>query len=307
MTIYNKQPTNIQQQIQQLQNEGIKISDTLKAEQFFKHVAFHRLRTYWILFENSTNPRKFNPNTKLEDILNLYFFDDELRDLIFSAISKIEISLRATFSNLSVDFNSSHFYLNCDNFTNSNTYRTSINKVITALEKNKDELFIAHYQSKYTQPELPPVWSISEILTIGELYYWITNLGNIKLDNIAKIYNFPTRDIFKSMLKRLTIIRNICAHHGRLWNRKIAKEKLKQIQKNNTLKDAFNKSIDSNITFYGTYCYLSYMLLNIDKEYYTKLNQKFALLILKYNINTKLMGFPDNWQHIELFVNNIDS
>ncbi|MBX9890673.1 MAG: Abi family protein, partial [Amoebophilaceae bacterium] len=176
MTSYSKLPTTPQQQIQQLKDEGLIISDTSKAEKLLEDIAYYRLRAYWIIFEASSNPRTFKPNIKFEDVINLYLFDEDLRNLIFSAITKIEISLRATFSNLSINFNAPHFYLDSNNFKRYGIHLESLYKIKRTINNNKDELFIAHYLTKYSQPELPPVWSVVETLTIGELQYWITNL-----------------------------------------------------------------------------------------------------------------------------------
>lgn len=302
MVHYSKQPTTIKQQIHQLQTEGMVISDTAKAEQVLECIAYYRLRAYWIIFEVSNNPRRFKPNTKFEDVLNLYLFDEVLRNLVFNAITTIEISLRATFSNLTVIFNNSHFYLESKYFKRVGVYIESLHKVKRTVEKNKDELFIAHYLKNYKYPELPPVWSIAEILTIGELYYWITNLNDNELDKIAKKYGFFNRDVFSSALERLSIIRNICAHHNRLWNKRIVKKRLKQIQQKNMLKEAFDKGIKSEETFYGNFCYIAYILRNIDKNVYNATINQFKKLIKNYNINPTEMGFPIDWQLSKLFV-----
>lgn len=301
MTSYSKLPKTPQQQIQQLKDEGLIISDTLEAERFLEDIAYYRLRAYWIIFEASSNPRTFKPNIKFEDVTNLYLFDEDLRNLIFSVITRIEISLRATFSNLSVNFNSAHFYLDSNNFKRYGTHLESLYKIKRTINNNKDELFIAHYLNKYSQPELPPVWSVVETLTIGELQYWITNLKDAQLGNIARKYGFFKHEPFTSIIERLSIIRNICAHHNRLWNRKIVKKKLKQIQQNNMLKDALSQVANSEETFYGTFCYMAYMLYNIDRDSHAKLINGLKALIAMYTVNVNEMGFASNWQNLALF------
>lgn len=301
MVHYPKPATSIQQQITQLQSEGLIVNDMAQATKILEHIAYYRLRAYWIIFETSANPRQFKPNTSFNDILNLYLFDEELRTLTLSLIAKIEISLRANFSNLSTEFNNPHFYLEHKNFKQFDTYIRSLSKVQNSLKNNKDELFIAHYLSKYTDPQLPPAWSIAEILTIGELYYWITNLHDGKIDDIAKIYGFANREVFISSLERLSIIRNVCAHHNRLWNRVIVKKQLKQVKQKNSLSDALSQDKDSNKTFYGTFCYIIYLLSQIDVKIVNQVIAQFNNLISKYQIDLKLMGFPKSWQSLTLF------
>lgn len=301
MVHYPKPATSIQQQIAQLQSEGIIIPDIAQASKILEHIAYYRLRAYWIIFETSANPRRFQLNTNFSDVLNLYWFDEELRTLILSAIAKIEISLRANFSNLSIKFKNPHFYLECSNFKQHTVYQKSFSKIQKALDQNKDELFIAHYLRKYTNPQLPPVWSVAEILTIGELYHWIINLHDGVLDEIAKTYGFSSREVFISGLERLSIIRNVCAHHNRLWNRIIVKKQLKQVKQKNALSEALSQDKGSSKTFYGTFCYLIYILSQIDIKIVNEGITQFNNLTSKYQINLELMGFPKNWQNLTLF------
>ena len=301
MVHYPKPATSIQQQIKQLQSEGLIIPDIAQAAKTLEHIAYYRLRAYWIIFETPADPRKFQPKTHFNDILNLYLFDEELRTLILSLIAKIEISLRANFSNLSINFSNPHFYLEHNNFKQFDTYIRSLSKIQNSLKNNKDELFIAHYLSKYTTPQLPPVWSVAEILTIGELYHWIINLHDGVLDDIAKIYGFSSREVFISGLERLSIIRNVCAHHNRLWNRVIVKKQLKQVKQKNSLSEALSQDKDSNKTFYGTFCYIIYLLSQIDVKIVNQVIPQFNSLISKYQIDLKLMGFPKSWQSLSLF------
>lgn len=301
MVHYPKPATSIQQQIAQLQSEGLIVSNTAQATKTLEHIAYYRLRAYWIIFETSANPRKFQPNTNFNDVLNLYLFDEELRTLTLSLIAKIEISLRANFSNLSIKFNNPHFYLEHNNFKQFDSYIKSLSKIQSSLKNNKDELFIAHYLNKYTNPQLPPVWSVAEILTIGELYYWIINLHDNVVDNIAKTYGFSSREVFISGLERLSIIRNVCAHHNRLWNRVIVKKQLKQVKQKNSLSNALSQHNDSYKTFYGTFCYIIYLLSQIDVNIINEVITQFNSLTSKYQINLDLMGFPKNWQSLTLF------
>lgn len=298
--LYTKLPTTINQQISLLQNLGMTFDNKEESEQIFQHLAYYRLRAYWIIFEQKTNPILFKPNTNFNNVLNLYDFDEKLRNYIFQAITVIEISLRAQLSNLSNYFNDSHFYLNPQNFNNIIDYSKSILKLQSNLKSNNDELFIKHYFDKYSFPENPPIWSIVEIFTIGDLYYWLKNLkSNNLLDQIASEFGFYNREPFLSFLERINIIRNICAHHNRLWNRRFTKKQLKQIKNPKKFSNAFLAKNDSSETFYGTFIYLIYVLNKINNK--IDFLQEFKKLISSYKIDTTLMGFPSNWENLELF------
>jgi abortive infection bacteriophage resistance protein len=82
-----------------------------------------------------------------------------------------------------------------------------------------NDAFIIHYKNKYADPPHPPVWMTAEVISFGRLSKW---LGNLKLradrNAIAKPLGVDEK-ILVSLTHHLTYIRNICAHHGRLWNK----------------------------------------------------------------------------------------
>ena len=85
------------------------------------------------------------------------------------------------------------------------------------IERSRDT-FIDHYRRKYLDPKLPPIWMVAEIMSLGQLSKW---MGNLKLRTdrsaIAKPYGLD-ESVLVSLAHHLTYVRNICAHHGRLWN-----------------------------------------------------------------------------------------
>ena len=105
------------------------------------------------------------------------------------------------------------------------------------------EVFVTHYKEKYSRPYLPPIWAMVETLTLGELSKWLINTNdNAIKKEIAKEIGLPTLDILEGVIQCIALIRNICAHHGRLWNRRIVKP-LPNIKK---LAVVLEKETDSN-------------------------------------------------------------
>ena len=85
--------------------------------------------------------------------------------------------------------------------------------------KRSRDTFVKHYRETYTSPQLPPAWMAAEVMSLGQLSKWLADLKRRKdRQAIAKSFKLDER-FFISFCHQLTQVRNICAHHGRLWNR----------------------------------------------------------------------------------------
>ena len=83
----------------------------------------------------------------------------------------------------------------------------------------RKENFLRHYLSKYDSPKLPPSWMMIEMLTWGELSHLYVGLkSNQAKKQIAQNLGLHA-EVLESWLKSLNDVRNLCAHHSRLWNK----------------------------------------------------------------------------------------
>lgn len=89
------------------------------------------------------------------------------------------------------------------------------------IENTKKENFLRHYLSQYDEPRLPPCWMMTEMLTWGELSHLYAGLLSAAVKKKIAVNLGVNAEILESWLKALNSIRNICAHHGRLWNREL--------------------------------------------------------------------------------------
>lgn len=77
---------------------------------------------------------------------------------------------------------------------------------------------LEHYVTTYGSPDLPPSWIMVETLTIGQLTNRYRNLGS-RADRTAVAKSVGlTAPVLESWMQTYVRLRNICAHHGRLWN-----------------------------------------------------------------------------------------
>ena len=174
--------------------------------------------------------------------------------------------------------------------------KTSFDLLVRAYQKSK-EPFALHYKTKYPNINTPPIWVSSLLLTLGELLNWI---GGIKKrpDKKAIFANFPfDYKPMQSVLNNLRWVRNVCAHNGRLWNKRtpFVFIPIKTIEPH-LIKSKYNsKKLDSKI--YNTIIAMAEILKSIDPDYPFIYFIKDLIIHSKY-INAKLMGFPDNWENL---------
>lgn len=298
MRTYKKKPFLYPKQIETLKNRGLIITDEAKAERYLNEISYYRLSAYTLPFQKTKD--KFDDNITFQDVLNLYLFDRELRLLVLDAIERIEIAIRSQMIyTLAHKYNDSHWQDNAAIFNPPNTNpRTGITFDIYAdtqdiIEKNLNqkhpEVFVKHYKTEYNAPRNPPAWMSIELLTIGELSRLFTALKfNPDRQAVANFFKLP-HIVFTSWLHTLVYVRNLCAHHSRLWNREFAiKPDVLQNPRMAWLQPAFNTN--NHRTFY-LLSILKYLLASANPGNHFK--QKLETIIQKYpNTPIQFMGIP---------------
>ncbi|VEN73500.1 Abortive infection bacteriophage resistance protein (fragment) [Candidatus Desulfarcum epimagneticum] len=139
-------------------------------------------------------------------------------------------------------------------------------------------------------------------MTLGQLSIWYKNLISRKDRNaIAKIYALDEK-ILSSFLHHLSIVRNICAHHGRLWNREFTFAYRFPKKDPSDLAETLNQGAKKRI--YNTLVMLAYLM---DKINPNRWKNKISDLFVKHpEIDRKRMGFPENWKELPIWreINN---
>lgn len=294
---YTKTPISILEQIDKLKDRGLLFIDEKKAENYLSNISYYRLRAYTFPFQNNNNPNHpFIQKVSFEDIITLYVFDRRLRLLIFNAIEKIEIALRTQIIyHYSLTYGG-FWHLKPELYNNA-VYFT---EHIAALQKEIDrsnETFIKHYEKTYSDPKEPPSWMSLEISSMGLLSKIFSNLKKEKCkDTITAHFGLKDVDVLINWMYCFSVIRNICAHHGRIWNRRLPKITLPR----KTLY-AFvdNKQIYNNKT-YAYLCCILYVLNIISPEHSFK-NNLLNLMKICPMMQEKEIGFPKNWQKEKLW------
>jgi len=216
---FSKPFLTIDKQINLLKSRGMLFRDEAKAKYYIENLNYYRLTGYWLIFEKDHSTHAFKENTYFEDILNLYIFDRELRLLLLDAIERIEVSIKSKLAYHLAESFGSHALLKPEIFTSASKYSKTLVKLKSEIDRNRSELFIKHHFDKYKE-ELPPIWVCVEVMTLGQISNWLNNIKERKYKQIiSKNYDLDEK-ILCSFLHHLTIIRNACAHHSRIWNKR---------------------------------------------------------------------------------------
>ena len=287
-----KPPTSYDQQIKILEDRGMLVPDHDLARHYLSHLNYYRISAYWLPFQDDSGNHQFKDSANFEDALDCYVFDRELRLLVMDAIERFEVSLRTQWAYHLAQEYGSHAYLDQGLFRNTRQYNISLDKLKSEIDRSH-ETFIKHYKATYTDPEYPPIWAVVEVMSYGQLSKLFSNLQHRKDRNsIARIYGLDEK-IIVSLLHHLTIVRNTCAHHGRLWNRRFTFT----IKVPNRGEEALLNSLSKSNTkyIYNTLVMLEYLIEIISPD--SRWGERLTELLAKYKIaNPKSMGFPDDWQ-----------
>jgi abortive infection bacteriophage resistance protein len=186
------------------------------AKSQLRHLNYYRLSTYWLPFEVDRSVQKFKADTRFEDVIRLYVFDRQLRLLVLEAVESIEVSVRSQWAYQLGHHHGPHAHL--DEYLFDRKYWVNNKRKLCEEVDRSDEFFIRDHKRRYEE-ELPPVWVISEVMSLGLLSKWYTSLEpRVTRRAISMAYGVDD-DILASWLRHLCLVRNFCAHHSRLWNR----------------------------------------------------------------------------------------
>ena len=249
---YNKSYLTLDQQIEKLKVNGLIIHNENYAKKCLISYNYYRLSAYWHLFrqrdpnDSTKKLGKFESGHTFEEVIQIYEFDYQLRKLIFEAITDIETFLRTQVAyhipGINNDafamYDQSLFYMRSRRNLKGIDYQGLMKGINTEISRAKGEDFISHFKNTYNDtyddhPKLP-FWVLTEIVSFGTLRKSYKHLKSSHKHLISDSFNIGTtsssspspyihidKENLNSHLFLINKYRNVCAHHGRLWNRKV--------------------------------------------------------------------------------------
>ena len=222
----NKQAYSIADQIALLKQRGMLFHNETEASRNLGNISYYRLRGYWWDMQSDFVNHVFKPDTYFEDVIDRYNFDRRLRLILFDAIEHIEIALRTKMIHyLSLAYGSL-WYLDAALFDNRHIIIDNITKTLhqTAMESlqkeldRSQEIFIKEHFSHCSDCPVE-AWKALEAASLGTLSKLYKSLKHQLPEKaaIANAMGLRLHNELSGWLEAITCIRNIIAHHSRLW------------------------------------------------------------------------------------------
>lgn len=287
---------SFEQQLQKLIERGLVINDKHVALNALTQISYYRLSAYWYPFrqrdkkDNKLVLDIFEPSASMEETIKLYEFDRQLRLLVVDAIERIEVMIRTK-----ITYHFGHRYgafghIQQANFHNNFNHAAWLSNVNGEVSRSKEE-FIKHYQTKYDGFPVLPIWILTETMSLGALSMFYKGMINDDKASIARELNVHYKCL-SSWLHMLTYIRNICAHHSRLWNRELAIKSEHKPSEKYWLPPSTPRNDRLFYVLLVLHNLLSYSNNHID----WKANCEKLLMPITANRRWQIaMGMPDNW------------
>ncbi len=294
---YPKQILTLQQQIQSYIDAGMVVEPSDSAADVLTRVGFYRLRGYCFhLYDNST--KQYVPGTKFSDIVSLYNFDMELSHLLFGMLTSIEIALRARLNEALLTYGDALIVTDPTPFKDKSLYWKNMSAVASEIARSND-VFIKHNFDNHDGQI--PIWAVVETLSFGTLSKLIKNIDTASgtaYSVLASYYRYissngntvvPSQKMLSSWIQAVSVLRNICAHNGRIYNRAI----------NTTPEILAVDRITPQPRYTGLYqMMLAMKYLRPNDQIWTDFVTQFKLLETKHNavIDLNRINFPADWE-----------
>ncbi len=235
MTTQVKPWKSIDEQVEILQSRGLQIEDSDRAKRYLRRLGYYRLSGYWYPFRQFRNVADaqttemrnddFMAGSRFDDLIKLYVFDKKLRLLALDALERIEMALRVDIAHLlgerdaRAHENPACFHGNFSNRIDPNSGKTGhqiwLEKYQQQVRRARHTPFVVHNLDKYG---CIPIWVAIEVWDFGMLSTLYAGMKHQDKNVLADKYGATDGNKMASYLRSLNFIRNVSAHHTRLWN-----------------------------------------------------------------------------------------
>lgn len=318
MTRYSKPFLSISDQVAKLKSHGMTISDVSRAERYLSHLGYYRLSAYWYNCRERVHDREtgvvtrgdeFLPETRFSDVIDLYVFDKRLRLHLLDAVERVEVSIRTSMA-LQLGSVDPHAYLRPESFSTrftSPSRRSAVsdfqawqNRLDRQMARSK-EIFVDHFKGKYPDSDMP-IWIAVELWDFGMMSKLLSGMTTFHKRPVSEVYGITRPNVLPAWVRSINGVRNICAHHGRLWNRI---NMYMVPSPNDDLDPLLHLSLpdlDRRRT-YAVIAVLQYLIktINPDSSWGSRTKELIATFPATDHFQLADAGFPDDWDSYSLW------
>lgn len=315
---YNKPYLTVPQQRALLASRGMAIPDPGKADEYLQRIGYYRLSAYWYPFRKLAElpdgsfklSDTFKDGTEFKHATDLYAFDKGLRLMVLDAIERIEVSVRTEVA-LTIGQRGPKAHRNpamvdkrfitVPPYKAASMYTEWLSKLDNKEATSKEE-FADHFRTNYAGDQMP-IWIAVELLDFGPLSIFLSGMKYADLQIIAKSYGVGRPHLVKSWVRSISAMRNICAHHSRLWNKPLIDQPVLPNPGEIPDLDHVLTAPGSNRRLYAALALLRLLLKQINPRtnWANRLKTHMATFPNAPNIKISDMGFPTDWDKLPLW------
>lgn len=294
---YTKPFLTFEQQADLLIKDRGMIADRDVLVRHLQDVGYYRLSGYWHIHKKRGSD-EFWEGTTFERVWATYVFDRQFRLVVLDAVERVEVYMRTQLAYLLAERTGPFGFLDNANLPRlgSERYERFIGKCREAYARARGgESFAKHFHDKYgDKHDLPPYWMLANVMDFGMVVTLFKGSPVEVRQQIAGDLGASTK-VLDSWLVTANTVRNICAHHGRLWNRVIGNPPM--IPKASEWHDPYEVE---NERIFGTLTILSYLLERVAPN--TGWRKRLLSMVLELSPRDQArMGFAGSWSECPLW------
>lgn len=289
---YTKPFLTFEQQADLLMEERGMVADRDDLIRHLQDVGYYRLSGYWHIYKKRETD-VFWEGTTFQRVWDTYVFDRQFRLVVLDAVERVEIYMRTQLAYLLAEQAGPFGFLNPSNLPRLSKERYSrfIDKCYEAYDRAREgEPFAKHFHDKYgDKHDLPPYWVLVNVMDFGMVVTLYKGAPVSIRHQIANDLGVSAK-VLDSWLVTINTIRNICAHHGRLWNRIIGNPPMiPHAEEWHSPYEVKNDKI------FGSLTVLSYLLEKVAPA--TSWRERLIDLVESLSVrNQARMGFTEGWR-----------
>ena len=284
----------IEEQLEILRSRGLTINDESQAKDFLLNNNYYRISGYSLTLRKHNI---FSKSATFQNIIDIYHFDHEFRHIILQYLEAIEVQMKSVYAYEFTKVHGPVGYLDLNFFTN----KTKHQELIAKAEQQKmsrlpHEAYLKHFVNDLQQDI--PLWAYVDLFTISDISFLYSISEQPIKDTVAHTFGLTMNkgaSILGSYMHSMTIIRNLCAHGSRIYNR-LFEQKPSLNKKEKALLIKNSKGELDNAHFYG---FLLIMRRMLSPNEFRKLKDSIIMLTKKYPfVRMDYYGFRGDWQQM---------